>query len=135
MVSKETKEWLSKVDKDLDEAKFLFKNKRPLENVAFFIHQAIEKYLKGFLLSKGWELEKINDLVRLVREACKYDRSFEKFIQNIEEITGYYIESRYPIGYDVEFTINEIRESLKIADSIGKLVKTKLGKKVKRIDI
>lgn len=129
MVSKETQEWISKADKDLDEAKFLFKYKRPLENVAFFLHQAIEEYLKAFLLSKGWELEKIHDLVRLVREACKYDNSFEKFIQNLERITDYYTESRYPIGYDIEFSVNEIQQSLKLADSIGKLVKEKLGKK------
>ncbi len=53
----EEKEWLSKADKDLDEAKFLFENHRPLEDTAYFIHQAIEKYLKAFLIFNGWELE------------------------------------------------------------------------------
>lgn len=54
MAKKEVKEWFLKGEKDLDEAKFLFENRRPLEDVAFFVHQSIEKYLKGFLISQGW---------------------------------------------------------------------------------
>lgn len=125
MVKKEVKEWFSKADKDLEEAKFLFENKRPFENVAYFIHQSIEKYLKGFLISNGWELEKIHDLVRLIKESCGFDNSFEQFISAMEKITDFYIESRYPIGYEVEYTFEEIEEAMKTADSLGKLIKMK----------
>jgi len=67
MVDKVVRECFLKAEKDLDEAKFLFENRRPLEDVAYFVHQSIEKHLKGFLISKGWEMEKIHDLVRLIR--------------------------------------------------------------------
>lgn len=126
MAKKDVEEWLSKADKDLDEARFLFRHKRPLENVAYFIHQAIEKYLKGFLIFNSWELEKIHDLVKLGKEACKFDESFEKFISMMEEITDFYIESRYPIGYDVEYTEEEIERAIKNAKSLGTLVKEKI---------
>jgi len=127
MVKKEEEEWLSKADKDLDEARFLFEKKRPLEDSAYFVHQAIEKYFKAFLISNGWELEKIHDLVKLVKEASKFDKSFEDFTPAMQQITDFYIESRYPIGYEVEYTKEEIENSLKTAESLKSLVRTKLG--------
>jgi len=127
MAKKEVKEWFSKAEKDLDEARFLFENRRPLEDVAYFVHQSIEKYLKGFLISNGWELEKIHDLVRLIREACRFDKSFEPFVPAMEKITDFYMESRYPIGYEVEYTPEEIEVAIKTADSIHELIKIKIA--------
>lgn len=125
MVNKEIEEWLLKADKDLEEARFLYQSNRPLEDSAYFVHQSIEKYLKAFLISKGWELEKIHDLVKLTKEASRFDKSFERFIPEMEEITDFYIESRYPVGYEVEFTKDEIENSIKLANSLGILVKEK----------
>jgi HEPN domain-containing protein len=128
MVKKEIEEWLSKANKDLEEAKFLFEQNRPLEDSAYFIHQAIEKYLKAFLIFNGWELEKIHDLVKLTKDAAKFDKSFEKFIPVMEEITDFYIESRYPVGYEVEYTKEEIEKSIKDAEAIKSLVMEKILK-------
>jgi len=108
----DVKEWLSKAEKDFDEATFLFEYNRPLEYAAFFLHQSVEKYLKGFLISKGWELEKTHDLVKLIKDAIRFDKSLEKFIPLMENMANYYIESRYPIGYLVEYDKNEIEKSL-----------------------
>jgi len=126
MAKKEIDEWVLKADKNLEEAKFLFENNRPLEDVAYFIHQAIEKFLKAFLIFNGWELEKIHDLVKLIKEAVRFNKSFERFIPAMEEITDFYIESRYPIGYEVEYSREEIEKSLKTANTLGILVKEKI---------
>lgn len=126
MAKKEVDEWILKADKNLDEAKFLFENNRPFEDVAYFVHQAVEKYLKAFLLHNSWELEKIHDLVKLVKEAVKFDKSFEKFIPAMEETTDFYIESRYPVGYEVEYTKDEIEKSIKNAESLRVAVKEKI---------
>jgi len=123
MVKEEVKEWFSKAEKDLDEAKFLFEKNRPLENIAFFIHEAVEKYIKSYLISNGWELEKTHDLVRLLREACKFEKSLEKFIPLTEEMANYYIESRYPIGYLVEYTKEEIEKSIKGTEALINSIK------------
>ncbi len=42
------REWLHRAESDLDEAAFLLEHSRPLYDVAFFIHQAVEKYLKAY---------------------------------------------------------------------------------------
>lgn len=102
--SKVVQEWFAKADQDLDQAEFLLKNDRPLDYVAYFIQQAAEKYLKGFLISNGWELEKIHNLDKLLRECSKFDKAFLKFIAPFRKISRFYFESRYPIGYEIEYT-------------------------------
>lgn len=60
-------EWFDKAGQDFDDAEFLFKHNRSFETIAFHIQQAAEKYLKGFLISKGQELEKTHDLANYWR--------------------------------------------------------------------
>ncbi len=56
----------------------------------------VEKYLKGFLMTKGWELKKTHDLPQLLDEAVKHAPKLEKFRSLCEETTVFYFEARYP---------------------------------------
>lgn len=119
-------EWMERGKKDLEDAEFLLMNNRALENVAFHIQQALEKYLKGFLIYKGWKLEKIHDLRKLLAEAIPIDKKFEEFIDPLKKITEYYADSRYPVGYPLEYTRKEIRDSLHQAKSLVAYIKDKV---------
>lgn len=44
--------------------------------ILFHIQQAVEKYLKAFLIFKGWELKKIHDIELLLTEAMNFDIEF-----------------------------------------------------------
>jgi len=107
------KEWFSKGQKDIEDAEFLLNNNRAKETVSFHIQQAAEKYLKGFLIYSGWKLEKVHDLVKLLEEAIKFNKSFSKFVKPMRKITNFYFESRYPVGYEVEYTKTELKKSIK----------------------
>lgn len=120
-------EWLAKARRDLAEAKFLFAHRRPLDNVGFFIQQAVEKGLKGYLIAGGWELEKIHSLEKLIAECVKTDASFSQYKNPLRKITRFYFESRYPVGYEVEYTRREIKEALDVASRLLKLVEGKVG--------
>ncbi|MBA2124508.1 hypothetical protein B9J78_06230 [bacterium Unc6] len=96
--SKIVKEWFNKGEKDITNAEFLFKGNRDLETVAFHIQQSAEKYLKGFLISRGKELERIHDLVKLLQDVIKIDTEFNQFKGIVKKITNFYFESRYPLG-------------------------------------
>ena len=124
----EVSEWLLRAEKDFEEAKFLFEHHRPLENAAFFIHQAVEKALKGYLIGNSWELEKTHDLVKLNGDATKFDTAFTKFVPFMEGIVDYYIESRYPIGYLVEYTREEIEKAIIDSRTFMAFVKGKCSK-------
>ena len=60
-------EWIEKADKDLAVALHTAKTlwPTPLEIVCFHCQQFVEKYLKGFLVSKGQEPPYTHDLVKL----------------------------------------------------------------------
>lgn len=88
-------DWFKKGKKDLERAK-LRAQENDLEDAAFHLQQAIEKYRKGYLLSKGWALQKIHDLEFLLDEALKYNPGLERFRLLCQGATGYYLAERYP---------------------------------------
>ncbi|MCK5558975.1 MAG: HEPN domain-containing protein, partial [Thermoplasmata archaeon] len=66
-------EWLERANHDFQVAKLLFKENHYFDIALFHIHQAVEKYLKGYLIHNGWRLKKIHDLELLITEAVNFD--------------------------------------------------------------
>jgi HEPN domain-containing protein len=120
------KDWFRIGAKELKRAENLLKLK-DLTGAGFNIHQAVEKYLKGFLLSKGWELRRIHELEVLLNEAIVYEPSFEQFRDVCLLITDFYTEERYPFINSSELSSAEIQSALEATKRmirlIGELVK------------
>lgn len=110
--SKIVKEWFDRAEHNINGAEILFKSGHYTDTIALLIHQATEKYLKGFLLFNGWQLEKIHDLERLVTEAMAFDANFEVYLDFARRTTAYYVEERYPPGPVVDYPREEIEEAL-----------------------
>lgn len=89
------REWLTKAAEDLARVTRRL-DEGDVDDAAFHLQQALEKYLKGFLLSRGWALKKIHDLEALLDDAVAYDRQIEDFRPLLQEVTGYYLIERYP---------------------------------------
>jgi HEPN domain-containing protein len=66
------------------------------EGAGLFLQQALEKYLKGFLLKHGWKLKKIHTLHSLLDEAMGFDPGLQPFRPVCERISGFYLAERYP---------------------------------------
>ena len=64
------RDWLSIGDRELKRARNLLSSE-DMEGAGFNIQQAIEKYLRGCLLSHGWELRRIYNLDVLLRACLK----------------------------------------------------------------
>ncbi len=124
--SRYPKDWFRIGDKEFYRAKNLLKL-RDLEGAGFNIQQAIEKYLKGYLLSKGWELRRIHNLESLLNEMIMYDPSFEAFRAASQKITQYYVEERYPFGGSSKLSEKEIKESLDTAEVMITKIKRLVG--------
>jgi HEPN domain-containing protein len=62
------------------------------------LQEAAERYLKGFLIAKGWRLAKTHDLKRLLREAEAYDGRFARFRDFAQELTEDFFAQHYPGG-------------------------------------
>jgi len=121
--SKESlQEWLTKGDHDIESAQSLFEKHGYTDIIAFLIQQAIEKYLKGYLIYYGGKLKKIHDLQELINEATKIDKAFGGFLDPCIKISKYYIDTRYP-GFPSEYSQEEIKKSLFVAQKIIKKIK------------
>jgi len=112
-----SKDWIKKAKRDMHRAKVLLADE-DTEGAGFHLQQAIEKYLKGYLLSKGWELQYVHDLVKLLNSAKNYDSSFEKFRALCEQVTEYYTLVRYPLSEEAPDAA-ELRQALRKAEDLG----------------
>lgn len=89
-------EWFIMAQKDIKSAKILFEHDADNEMVCFHCQQAIEKYLKGYLIFKIGELQEGHSLVKLCKKAMVYDKIFSKYLKDLAFVNTFYIETRYP---------------------------------------
>ena len=62
------------------------------------LQEATERYLKGYLIAKGWPLERTHDLRLLVSVAVTYDSTFTRFQTFADELTEDFFAQHYPGG-------------------------------------
>lgn len=109
--SRYPKDWLSLAEKDLVRVRRSLRDKDPAL-AAFCLQQAVEKFLKAFLLSKGWTLRRIHDLEALLDDALGHDPALDQFRSVCQKITSYYAVERYPLAIEAELTEKDVRASL-----------------------
>ena len=71
------REWVDKGNSDFIAAKTLAPTEGLENQTGFHCQQAIEKWLKAYLVKQGEEIRKIHDLTALVIDCEKYDPSFQ----------------------------------------------------------
>lgn len=111
------KDWFRIAAKDFKRAEHLLSVDDP-EGAGYHLQQAVEKYLKGFLLSCGWELKRIHDLEVLLNDTVKHEPTLEPFRALCQKITGYYMIDRYPLPSTAELTKEEVQLSIAEAKSL-----------------
>ena len=104
-------DWLHIAEKDLRRVERILATRDP-EAAGFYLQQAVEKFLKAFLLSKGWELERIHDLEALLNQALAHDASLEEFRHACQKITAFYFVERYPFIAEAGPTEEDVCVSL-----------------------
>ena len=114
--------WLNKADKDLLSAKHeLSFPDTVTETVCFHCQQAIEKYLKAYLLFLEIPFTKTHGIGKLITMCETKDKEISMFQQEADKLTDYAVDVRYP---DEEFepTLEEAKEAVEIARKIKKYV-------------
>jgi len=114
MPSKESlypRDWFRIAGKDLKRTEHLLSVDDP-EGAGYHLQQSLEKYFKGFLLSKGWKLKRIHDLEVLLNDALKFEVTLEQFRSLCQRITDYYVLDRYPLLSTATLTKKEVQLSV-----------------------
>ncbi|MFQ5903162.1 MAG: HEPN domain-containing protein [Candidatus Binatia bacterium] len=88
------------------------------EGAGFFLQQALEKYLKAYLLERGWKLKKIHTLQSLLDEAAEFDAAVTSFRPLCERVSGFYIAERYPTLSGSRLETENVRQELSMVRAL-----------------
>jgi HEPN domain-containing protein len=89
--------WFAKADHDLLAIEQLMAAPTVVwDIVAFHAQQAAEKYLKGYLVSRGGHVPRIHDLATLLTRCCSHDETLGTFASACERLSRLGWLSRYP---------------------------------------
>ena len=90
-----SEDWFEKAARDMRRVEILLAAD-DVEGAGFHLQQATEKYLKGYLLGKGWQLRRTHDLEVLLNETMAHDSRFEKYLDDCIMVREFYVQERYP---------------------------------------
>lgn len=114
--SRYPQDWFAQGERDLRRVRVRLAE-GDLADAAFHLQQAVEKYLKGYLLSKGWRLRRTHNLHTLLEEAARHHPDLKRFQGACQEITAYYFLDRYPFFAGAP-SREEIEVSLRVAEEL-----------------
>ena len=102
------RDWFLLGQERLESADALFAQRGPSYSVVELLQEAVERYLKGYLVARGWKLERIHDLNPLVEAATRFDSQFAIFAELAASLTEQFWAQHYPgddlsdVGADYE---------------------------------
>lgn len=119
--------WIEKAEKDLltGERELSFEN--PVtDTICFHCQQAVEKYLKAFLVHHQVYFTKTHNIGNLIELCATIDSSFKDELEDADILTDYAVEIRYPDSW-LEPDIEETREAYTIARKVKDFVQKRLS--------
>lgn len=117
-------EWLERAERDWGMMHFAL-NQGWLPEAAFHLRQAVEKWLKAYLLWQGWRLVRAYDLEELLKEAIKHEPAlgvYEEMCRRVKE----FVAARYP-GVVNPPTEEELKRWIEQVKSLREFVRKTLN--------
>ena len=91
-------DWLRSAHSRLQSTDLLYPIEGASESVIELLQEATERFLKAYLIGRGWKLHKIHDLGALVAEAVNMDPRFSAFEDFADNLTDQFWAQHYPGG-------------------------------------
>lgn len=119
-------EWFERGDHEIETAQLLYDQHGYTDAIAYHIQQAIEKYLKGYLVFNGQKPPWVHELDTLLNLIEKFEPDlYLPFVELCEKATRYYIEDRYPPGPLAEYDRKEVKADLDLAWELIRVIRGK----------
>jgi len=121
------KRWIMKAESDLKVARDELMTEKPANDmVCFHCQQAVEKYLKAFLVKNNMEFKKTHDISQLIELCLGIDKSFNELLdKNVDSLTIYAAEIRYPDYFYIP-SDEETEDAINKAEYVKEFVMRKL---------
>ena len=126
MIDEYLEKWLIKAHNDLKVAENeieLTPEDMVTDAICFHSQQAVEKYLKAYLVFKKIDFDKTHNLEFLLELCIEKDEDFSQI--DVEGLSFFAVEARYPDDFYIP-TEEEARECLEKARKVKDFVFTKL---------
>ena len=131
----EITQWVIKGDHDLGTAKITYLHiPEYLDTVTFHCQQAVEKYLKAYLIFLSVPFKFSHDLIYLLDLITQNDVDFESFYIPVSEMQGYAVEIRYP-NETIYLSKEKVENALELSREIRNVVIRKINLKVEYNEI
>ena len=95
--------------------------------ICFLCRESAEKFLKAYLISKGWELKKTHDIIELLEYCSTYEVEFDLLVEDGSILNNFIANSRYPgdIAFEV-IGLRQANETIEKAERIKAFVLHKI---------
>jgi HEPN domain-containing protein len=118
------RQWQEIATMDLDLADHVAKTMwpKPFHLICYHCQQAVEKYLKSYLVLYGQEPPHTHDLDDLCKRCQKYAPSFADVADICTELTAYGVQPRYPM--ELSLGENSMNRALKGAKHVKEFIQS-----------
>jgi HEPN domain-containing protein len=118
------RKWLEVADHDIEASEIIIQAKPLILDIAcFHCQQAVEKYLKAFLVYKKIHFEKTHNLSLLKKQCAKEDKDFTGIV--LKRLNDYAVRNRYPDDHIMP-SLKQTKDYYKIALEVKQLVLKKI---------
>lgn len=129
-VSPSVLNWLKKAESDLGFARSSFEEFDDFySQMCILCHDAVEKCLKAYLISRNRRYKKIHDLLTLLNDCIESSKDIEEFISyedNCRVLNNYYTPLKYPSHYPLA-TREQAKEAIRIAEEMYEFIKSQIS--------
>jgi HEPN domain-containing protein len=114
---KDTIQWFQIADADYDSAKILNNNIRKYNDIiCYHCSQAVEKYLKGYLVYNNSILQNTHNLPYINSLCIEKSKDFQEINNECRLLNNYTHQIRYP--HEMEITSNDVSNVLKAVEKV-----------------
>lgn len=115
--------WFKKAENDLRTAEYtMTMDAPPYDTVCFHAQQCAEKYMKGFLTFHEIDFPKTHSIEDLVLLSKDTSPSLESEIGDVEVLSIYAVEARYPSEMYYEIPEEKAYEAIEFAKKVKSVV-------------
>ena len=97
-----------------------------LESICFHCQQAVEKFLKAYLIFLGIEFSKTHEIGELITLCEQKDHAISMVKEEADQLTDYSVDIRYPDS-TLFIDVNEAKEAINIAMKVKEYVLSKIA--------
>ena len=116
------RQWLEKAEEDFAVAEHLLLSGTSFGGaICFHAQQAVEKYLKAFLVHKQIEFRKTHDIEELLELVAGMDESLAASLEMASQLNPYGVEVRYP-GDFLTPSKDEVVEACRLVSLVRKAI-------------